>query len=175
MLAAAEFAGVVEAYWDEQERNNADLVCTIGQFHTDAEHHGITKIPGELRFTMDIRSLDNAVLLQMDDYLREQAQQISRKRRVDIELGSYTNALPAVMDPTLRALLHAEAQALDIPVLELASGAGHDCAVFANQGVASAMIFVRNDKGSHNPEETMMIEDFAEATRLLVSLLKRLS
>lgn len=111
----------------------------------------------------------------MDRYLSEQAQQIGRKRRVAIELGSYSNALPAVMDPALRGMLHAEAQTLGIPVLELASGAGHDCAVFANQGVASAMIFVRNDKGSHNPEETMTIGDFAEATRLLVSLLKRLS
>jgi N-carbamoyl-L-amino-acid hydrolase len=32
--------------------------------------------------------------------------------------------------------------------------------VFANAGIPSAMIFVRNDKGSHNPHESMDIADF---------------
>ena len=41
-----------------------------------------------------------------------------------------------------------------------ASGAGHDAAVFANAGIPSAMIFVRNQNGSHNPQEAMAIEDF---------------
>jgi N-carbamoyl-L-amino-acid hydrolase len=40
------------------------------------------------------------------------------------------------------------------------SGAGHDAAVFANAGVPSAMIFVRNEHGSHNPNEAMEITDF---------------
>ena len=38
--------------------------------------------------------------------------------------------------------------------------AGHDAAVFANAGVPSAMIFVRNEHGSHNPQESMRISDF---------------
>ena len=42
----------------------------------------------------------------------------------------------------------------------LPSGAGHDAAVFANQGVPSAMIFVRNEHGSHNPNEAMEMDDF---------------
>jgi N-carbamoyl-L-amino-acid hydrolase len=42
----------------------------------------------------------------------------------------------------------------------MASGAGHDAAVFANAGVPSAMIFVRNQNGSHNPHEAMDMEDF---------------
>ena len=56
----------------------------------------------------------------------------------------------------------------------MASGAGHDCAVFANQGVPCAMIFVRNQHGSHNANEAMAIADFGEALRLLVALLETL-
>ena len=52
-----------------------------------------------------------------------------------------------------------------------ASGAGHDCATFANQGVPCAMIFVRNEHGSHNPDEALALEDFAVATRALLRLL----
>ena len=53
----------------------------------------------------------------------------------------------------------------------MASGAGHDCAVFANEGVPCAMIFIRNDGGSHNPNEEMDTEDFAEACALLHGML----
>ena len=35
----------------------------------------------------------------------------------------------------------------------MASGAGHDAAVFAKVGMPTAMIFVRNEHGSHNPDE----------------------
>jgi N-carbamoyl-L-amino-acid hydrolase len=49
----------------------------------------------------------------------------------------------------------------------LPSGAGHDAADFAACGVPSAMVFVRNDRGSHNPDEAMAIEDFAQGVRVL--------
>jgi len=51
------------------------------------------------------------------------------------------------------------------------SGAGHDAAVFAKVGVPSAMIFVRNHNGSHNPDEAMSLEDFAIGARALLGLL----
>jgi N-carbamoyl-L-amino-acid hydrolase len=53
------------------------------------------------------------------------------------------------------------------------SGAGHDAAVFAEQGIPAAMIFVRNDHGSHNPRESMALEDFAVGTDALISLLRQ--
>ena len=46
---------------------------------------------------------------------------------------------------------------------------------FAREGIACAMIFVRNDHGSHNPDEAMEIADFGEACRLLFGLLDRLA
>jgi N-carbamoyl-L-amino-acid hydrolase len=33
------------------------------------------------------------------------------------------------------------------------------------------MIFVRNENGSHNPDEAMSLEDFAVGTRALLALL----
>ena len=54
---------------------------------------------------------------------------------------------------------------------EMPSGAGHDAAVFAKVGIPSAMIFVRNENGSHNADEAMSLEDFAVGTRALLGLL----
>jgi N-carbamoyl-L-amino-acid hydrolase len=57
---------------------------------------------------------------------------------------------------------------------EMASGAGHDAAVFAGMGIATGMIFVRNDHGSHNAEEAMAMADFAVGARALLGLLLEL-
>jgi beta-ureidopropionase / N-carbamoyl-L-amino-acid hydrolase len=102
------------------------------------------------------------------------ARDIGAARGVEIDLGPYTNALPARLDPALRGLLREQADRLGIPAIDIASGAGHDCAVFANQGVPCAMIFVRNEHGSHNAREAMAIEDFGAALRLLVATLEAL-
>jgi len=56
---------------------------------------------------------------------------------------------------------------MQLKIREMPCGAGHDAAVFANQGVPTAMIFVRNANGSHNPAEAMDFADFAIAARLL--------
>jgi N-carbamoyl-L-amino-acid hydrolase len=53
----------------------------------------------------------------------------------------------------------------------MASGAGHDAAVFAKMGIPTGMIFVRNLHGSHNPNEAMTLDDFGIATRALLGLL----
>jgi N-carbamoyl-L-amino-acid hydrolase len=40
------------------------------------------------------------------------------------------------------------------------TAAERDAEVFANAGIPSAMIFIRNEHGSHNPREDMAIADF---------------
>jgi N-carbamoyl-L-amino-acid hydrolase len=47
------------------------------------------------------------------------------------------------------------------------SGAGHDAVTFAEAGIPTAMLFLRNRNGSHNPEEDMDIADLDAAIRLL--------
>ena len=56
--------------------------------------------------------------------------------------------------------------------MDIGSGGGHDCAVFASQGVPSAMLFIRNDGGSHNPEESMELGDFDDAVTVLAEFLQ---
>jgi len=174
VLAGVEFVGRLEKLWIEHEAAGKDLVATVGQFHTDTAVHTMTKIPGEVWFSMDIRSEDNAVLLAIDRELREIAQEIGARRGVKIDLGAYTNALPGPIDKTHRARLERLASTLAIPALPMASGAGHDSAVFGTQGVPTAMIFVRNEGGSHNPDEAMDLADFAQGLRLLVAAVEEI-
>ncbi len=169
LLAGVDFIHRLETLWLEHEQDGKDLVCTVGQFHTDTAVHTMTKIPGELWFTMDIRSEDNAVLLAIDRRLRAHATEIGRQRRVQIELGEYTNALPGPIDPAHLQRLTRLAKTLSIPAMTMASGAGHDAAVFGNRGIPTAMIFIRNAHGSHNPDEAMEMADFAQGLTLMVA------
>jgi N-carbamoyl-L-amino-acid hydrolase len=175
LLAAVEFVAELERMWKRREAAGEDLVCTVGQFYTDAAVHTMTKIPGEVRFTMDYRSYDENVLAAVHRELWDNARAIGQARAVTIELGENTHAEAAVMDPKLVALARKVAGRLGIDAPEMASGAGHDCAVFANEGVPCAMIFVRNDHSSHNPKEAMDIEDFAAACRLLHGMIDELT
>jgi beta-ureidopropionase / N-carbamoyl-L-amino-acid hydrolase len=174
VLAGVAFVSRLEQLWMAHEAVGKDLVATVGQFHTDTAVHTMTKIPGEVWFSMDIRSEDNAVLLAIDRELRAIAAEIGARRGVAIELGAYTNALPGPIDRGHRARLERLARELAIPALPMASGAGHDSAVFGTQGVPTAMIFVRNEHGSHNPDEAMELADFALGLRLLVAAVEEI-
>jgi N-carbamoyl-L-amino-acid hydrolase len=55
--------------------------------------------------------------------------------------------------------------------MRLPSGAGHDAAVFAHAGIPTAMLFIRNAFGSHNPREDMRLADFGLALRVLTGAL----
>jgi N-carbamoyl-L-amino-acid hydrolase len=55
---------------------------------------------------------------------------------------------------------------------EMASGAGHDAAIFSKLGIPTAMVFVRNDHGSHNADEAMSLDDFAVGTRAMMELIR---
>jgi N-carbamoyl-L-amino-acid hydrolase len=46
--------------------------------------------------------------------------------------------------------------------------------VFGIMGVPTAMIFIRNEHGSHNPDEAMDLADFAQGLRLLVAAVEEI-
>ena len=75
------------------------------------------------------------------------------------------------MDPGWVERLRTAARELGLPDETIPSGAGHDAAVFANAGIPSAMIFVRNENGSHNPFEDMKIDDFMKGVAVMRKVL----
>ena len=76
------------------------------------------------------------------------------------------------MNEALRTGHHKQLVENGIPMIDIDSGGGRDYAVFARQDVDSAMLFIRNDGGSHNPEEFMEIADFTFVANVLTSFLQ---
>jgi len=156
----------LESIWLQLEEVGADLVVTSGELFTDPAMHAPSKIAGETHFVLDVRSVSDATMNAVATEARQAAARIGDAYRVTFDLGATSDSPPAVMDDRLRASLMG---LLDRP-FEMPSGAGHDAAVFATLGIPSAMIFVRNENGSHNPDEAMTLNDFAVATRALIGL-----
>jgi N-carbamoyl-L-amino-acid hydrolase len=167
-MAGVALVAALDARWAALEAAGADMVCTAGILATDPDHHTSTKVPGLLRFSLDIRSLDAALLARTDAWLAAEAARIGAARGVAFDLGPPTHTAPAPMDANLRALLARQAAAAGVPVREMASGAGHDCATFAGVGVPSAMVFLRNPNGSHNPDEALDMADVGAGLAVLV-------
>ena len=157
----------MENVWLQQERSGADLVLTAGELYTDSAMHGPSKVAGETRFVLDLRSLSEATMNEVAIEARAAAARFAKAYRVEIDLGATSDSPAAIMDARLRAKLMA---LLDEP-FEMASGAGHDAAVFAKLGIPTAMVFVRNDNGSHNADEAMSLDDFAVGARTMLRLL----
>ena len=173
VFALADLITALDATWAELLAKGQQATITFGQVATDPELHAFSKVPGEVSFCLDVRSLSIDCLDAIHDRLKEIVADIERKRGVRFALGERTGSTPAHLDAGLRASLAATAVDLGIGFIEMASGAGHDTAVFANAGVPAALIFVRNQNGSHNPDEAMRIEDFAAGASLIASRLAR--
>ena len=167
VAATVAFLHHMEKVWLAQEAAGADLVLTTGELYTDPAMHGPSKIAGETRFVLDLRSLSAATMDAVAAEARAAAARIGAEYHVDIDLGATSDSPAAVMDERLRSRL----MSLLVRPFEMASGAGHDAAVFCRVGVPSAMVLVRNDHGSHNPDEGMALEDFAVGARALLELL----
>nr|WP_314075143.1 Zn-dependent hydrolase [uncultured Roseococcus sp.] len=166
VLAFAEFAQRLDSFWGELEAEGVPLVCTFCTLAT-SDQAGFGKVPGEVRFTLDVRAPEPATLDRFYVEVERLAAEIGKSRGVTFEVPSRQESKPTPMDPALREALRQSAEVLGIGHKVMPSGGGHDAAAFAQAGIPSAMVFVRNQNGSHTPLEAMRIEDFAEAATVI--------
>ncbi|WP_218132132.1 Zn-dependent hydrolase [Roseicitreum antarcticum] len=172
VLAMADLLTRLDDSWLHILQTGGDLVLTSGIVGTDPARHAITRIADNVSFSLDIRSQSTEVLDHMRAYLHEEMADIARVRGVSFDTGPEIPAAPALMDDAMVAGLMEAMGRTGIAPFSMASGAGHDAAVFAQAGVPAAMIFVRNRNGSHNPREAMEIADFMVGTRIISEYLE---
>jgi N-carbamoyl-L-amino-acid hydrolase len=173
VVAATEFVQAMDMLWDQADACGDDFACTIGKFQTNPERHAMTVISGEVSFTLDMRSVDAEVLSRLEGQIPKISSDIAARRGVRIDLGPITRAAPGIMDLGLIKTYREAASSMGVRAMDIPSGASHDSAAFADAGVPTAMLFIRNENGSHNPDEAMEISDFIEATKLLTAALSK--
>jgi len=173
VFAVSDLIVALDRFWAKLEAGGEPATITVGELSTDPAVHAFSKVPGEVSFCLDVRSINTVLLERIHEHLLSCVREIEQNRNVRFDFGSRSGSKSALLSTDLRHRLLRIAQDLGIPFLTLPSGAGHDSAVFANQGVPTAMIFIRNQNGSHNPDEAMRIDDFQAAASMLTNLLLR--
>ena len=173
VLAMSELLMRIDEHWRVLLEWGEDLVVTAGIVETNAQEHAVSRVPGEVSFSLEYRSQDTKTLNSFGDLIRSECDQIAAKRGVEFDLGTPVRTDPARMSDNLVSLVRAAADSANIEHEVMPSGAGHDSAVFANAGVPSTMVFVRNQNGSHNPHEAMELDDFYAGAEVLSQSLLR--
>ncbi len=167
VVATAELITEMQRKWYKMMADGHEMTVTFGRVFTDAIEADMSKVSGHVAFCIDFRSRHQPSLLEIDRHLQQTLAVLSDKHGVTFDLGEQTSSPPASLDENLGQYLQQAASELSVSSRVLPSGAGHDCAQFSTCGVPGAMLFIRNQHGSHNPDEAMNIADFNRATEVL--------
>jgi hydantoinase/carbamoylase family amidase len=149
-----------------------ELVGTVGRI--DAQPGAVNVIPGRVLFTIDLRAPNDLIRSQAASEVVQGIQRIAASRGLDCSIGREHDQRAMACAPRLQRWLAQAMRAEGLPVKYLASGAGHDAMAMA-EVCPAAMLFVRCKSGiSHNPLESITVEDADTAVRVLLRVLRDL-
>jgi allantoate deiminase len=156
LTAAAEWILATETL----ARETDGLVATVGRLALDPGVGNV--IPGRATLSLDLRHAEDPVRIEAGIALRRRAEAIAASRGLKLDWRSHETAA-VKLSPDLTTLVAEAVLASGNPVVIMPSGAGHDAAIVSTIAPA-AMLFVRCAGGvSHNPAESVTVEDVAAA------------
>jgi allantoate deiminase len=157
LCGAAEFLSAVEAVAGERD----GVVATVGQLHVAPGATNV--IPGRVDLSLDVRHTADSVRESVAAELRESAGAVAGARGLTLEWEVLQETPAVACSAELTERVADAVAASGHPVVRLTSGAGHDAVMLA--AIAPiAMLFVRCAGGiSHNPAESVTVEDVAAA------------
>jgi allantoate deiminase len=165
MAAAAEWIAAVE----HTAKSHPDLVATVGQIA--AEPGATNVIAGKVRTTLDLRHRSDEVRIRVADLLVQLAEEIVERRGLSLRRRVLLSQNAVTMDPFLVEQIGEAIRKTGCQPHRMVSGAGHDAMILAEK-VPAAMIFLRTPGGiSHDPAESVAMEDVAKALECGLHLL----
>jgi allantoate deiminase len=168
LAAAAEWILAVETLARERQ----GLVATVGTLTVQPGAGNV--IPGLAELSLDLRHAEDPVRIEAGAELRRRAEVIGAARGAEVEWCSHDT--PAVnLSPELTQRLAEAVSPAGGPAVRLPSGAGHDAAILSTITPA-AMLLVRCAGGvSHNPDESVTLDDVAAAIGASMRFLDQLA
>ena len=152
LFGAAEIAQTIERRVAETD----GLLATVGECHV--EHGSRNTIAADLRFTLDLRHPDDAVVDAAIDDLRARFAAVAERRGVDCAVEPHWRSPALPFDETCVGHVREAARALDCRWQDMISGAGHDAFHLARH-CPTAMIFIPCAGGlSHHEAESIEAE-----------------
>src|SRR5215472_15195570 len=164
--ALATLSEIVLAVETIARKHGPNAVGTVGEAVIAAPSRNV--IPGEIAFTVDVRSPESSTLDAIDADLRGAIAEIAPRRRAQIELTAIWRKPPTVFDAKLVDAVEQSAKMLGYSHRRITSGAGHDACNLATV-LPAAMVFVPCKDGvSHNELEDATQLDCAAGGNVLL-------
>ncbi|WP_308634897.1 Zn-dependent hydrolase [Paenibacillus silvisoli] len=150
------------------------LVATVGKLEVSPGIPNV--IPGNVRYSLDIRHRDEAVIEAFCAEAFQTFAAMAEKHRVTVQQTCWLSEPPSPpMDAGLKERLARICEASGYSHMPIGSGAGHDAGLFART-CRTAMIFVPSRDGiSHSPLEYTAPEDIERGADVLTKLLYQLA
>jgi allantoate deiminase len=169
ITGAAEWISAVERL----AHDVPGLVATVGKI--EAKPGAANVIAGEARLSLDIRhGSDELRTRAVNDLIRE-AHEIATHRGLSVRESVLLSQAAVAMDSFLTAEIEKAILKTGCKAHRMVSGAGHDAMILAEK-VPAAMIFLRTPGGiSHDPAESVAVEDVERAIECGLHLLDQLA
>ena len=169
IAAAAEWIVAVE----HTANSHPGLVASVGQI--EANPGATNVIAGEVRTTLDLRHRSDDVRGRVADMLVQLAEEIVERRGLSLRRRVLLSQKAVAMNPFLVDQIEEAIRKTGCQPHRMVSGAGHDAMILAEK-VPAAMIFLRTPGGiSHDPAESVEMEDVARALECGLHLLDQLA
>ena len=163
LAALAEIVLAIELIANSHAPN---AVATVGEAVIAAPSRNV--VPGDIAFTMDVRSPHGAIMTALDAEIRTAIMDIATRRRVEIAFDNAWRKPPTIFDTSVVGAVEQATAALGYSNRRITSGAGHD-ACNVNAVMPTAMIFVPCKDGlSHNELEDATKDDCAAGANVLL-------
>lgn len=130
---------------------NPTTVATVGTI--DLKPNMPNVIPGKVKFTIDIRDIDNDSIKKAEDLIKEFSKTISKKRNVKIDFETIGSSKAIKLSDLVINEITKVVKSTTSSWMNMHSGAVHDAAMIAEIAPVG-MIFVPSRNGiSHNKDE----------------------
>jgi N-carbamoyl-L-amino-acid hydrolase len=128
-------------------------------------------VPGEVRFSVDLRHSDDQALDAMERELREVCAHAGRELGLEVSVERVSSYPAMRFDPGCVTAVRDAAAVLGHRHMDIVSGAGHD-AVYLARVARTGMIFVPCEGGiSHNEIENAKPEDLEAGCNVLLQVI----
>jgi N-carbamoyl-L-amino-acid hydrolase len=163
----AELAGEIERVLEEHGSPRSR--ATIGR--VDLSPGAANVVPGEARFSLEVRDTDETTLAELSDAFRRALSAMARRRDLMFEYQLVSEITPVRCSNLVMAAVQRACESLALEPLAMPSGAAHDTQMIA--GIAPAgMIFVPSRAGrSHSPAEWTSLADIETGANVLLHTL----
>ena len=164
--ALATLSEIVLAVEAIAKKHGPNAVGTVGEAVIAKPSRNV--IPGEIAFTVDCRSSDDAIMDALDADVRAAIKDIAGRRKVEATLDLVWRKPATHFNPKLVDAVENAANMLGFSHRRITSGAGHD-ACNLNTVIPTAMVFVPCKDGvSHNELEDATQTDCAAGANVLM-------